>query len=87
MNATVLRKPLQCKDRIASVYGGRMPEDKVEELTGMLLQIKRNRGMTIEELATACRMDYSHASQMTGLLEADGLITVDLLQRCCINIR
>ena len=87
MNATALRKPLQCKDRIASVYGGRMPEDKVEELTGMLLQIKRNRGMTIEELATACGMDYSHASQMTGLLEADGLITVDLLQRCCINIR
>ena len=57
---------------------------KVGELAEILLYIRNNRGATIEEIATACNMAYSKAAAAISTLELDGLITVDLLQRCSI---
>ena len=57
---------------------------KVGELAEILLYIRNNRGATIEEIATACNMTYSKAAAAISTLELDGLITVDLLQRCSI---
>lgn len=70
---------------IRSVYGGRMGAEQTEAMVKVLTCIKKNRGVTLEELAEACGMTYSRTCQITGLLESDGFITVDILQRCSIN--
>lgn len=85
MSAGKSRERMSGKEKIESLYGSTLPRDKVEMMTRILLHIKKHRGTTVEELSCACGLSYSLVSQMTGLLEADGLITVDLLQRCSIN--
>ena len=74
------------RGRIAALYGNTMPADRIELMARALLAIRRRRGITIEELSDSLGTDYSTTSVMTGILESDGLISIDLLQRCCINI-
>lgn len=69
------------KDR----YGKRLTGERINEMTAILLTIKKERGISIEELAESLGLGYSRIADMTGQLEADGIITVDLLQRCYIN--
>ena len=40
---------------------------------------------TVEELSRLLGVDYSRATRLTGLLEIDGFISKDLMQRCSIN--
>ena len=74
------------KEKIASIYGRDMAPDRLELMTKSLIMIRKCRGITIEELSGSIGVDYSTAAKLTGLLESDGLISIDLLQRCCINI-
>ncbi|MBR4978505.1 MAG: DNA-protecting protein DprA [Bacteroidales bacterium] len=74
------------KEKIASIYGRDMTPDRLELMTKSLIMIRKCRGITIEELSGSIGVDYSTAAKLTGLLESDGLISIDLLQRCCINI-
>ena len=62
----------------------KVPGGHVGELAEILLYIRNNRGATIEEVAASCNMAYSAAAAAISSLELDGLITVDLLQRCSI---
>ena len=47
--------------------------------------IRHERGITLEELAEKLTVSYSKVAQLTGALEMDGFICVDLLQRCSIG--
>ena len=49
--------------------------------------IKKNRGITIEELAASAGITYKEALEYTALLETDGIISTDLLQRCYIRLK
>ena len=79
------RKRLSDKETIHILYGSSLSRDRLELLTATLLAIRKNRGITVEELSYTIGIDYAQASQLTCLLESDGLIKIDLLQRCCIN--
>lgn len=68
-------------------YYGRMPEDKAQAMSRILLTIKRNRDIDISSVAVATGMDYGTAAGYIGILEADGFITVDFMQRCRIRIK
>ena len=48
--------------------------------------ISREKGITIEEIASVSGMTYSQAATITSMLEMDGFIRTDLLQRCFIII-
>ena len=54
-------------------------------MSAILLAIRSERGITLEEIAMKTDLDYSRVSQLAGMLETDGVITRDLLQRCFIN--
>lgn len=71
----------------ASRYSGRLSEEKVEMMGRILLAIRRERGITVEELAEKTGIGYARTAELTGILELDSLITIDLLQRCSINPR
>ena len=86
MTAAAKTSKVTDKEKIEALYGSSLPADRLGMLTKALLTIRRHRGITVEELADSLGCDYGTAAHLTGLLESDGLICIDLLQRCCINI-
>lgn len=78
------------KDRRISdreALGQRYGQDS--EFTSMaekaLRAVRAGRGMTVEELAGRLDVSYAEAVRLTGVLEMDGFLTTDLLQRCFIG--
>ena len=72
---------------IRQAYAGRLSEDRIARMASLLLAIRQERGITLESLCLRCGMDYGQVATLTGILEADGFICIDLLQRCSILIR
>ena len=48
---------------------------------------RKERGISVEDIALASGMEYGTVSGLASLLESDGMISVDILRRCSINIR
>lgn len=51
----------------------------------VLSLIRAERGICIEDLSVKLSVSYSRITQVTGVLDMDGFISVDLLQRCFIG--
>ena len=66
-------------------YGGSLSGDRIGQMGSILLAIRKERGISVEEISEQTGLDYSLAAQLIGMLETDGIITRDLLQRCFIN--
>ena len=66
-------------------YRGKVSEDRLSQMSGLLTTIRQKRGITVEELAEFCALEYSRAVELCTCLELDGFINIDLLQRCSIS--
>lgn len=79
------------KDRlaedVAATYRGYLSRTDVDRIIKVATYIREHRGIDCENLATELGFSYSEISSCLSLLESDGIITVDLLRRCSINIR
>ncbi len=71
---------------LTGIYGGNLPQEQIGLMTDIMELIKRERGVTIEEISATKGLPYNRASNIVNILETEGLITIDLLQRCFINI-
>ena len=78
------KKP-SAPERIQEAYIGKMPTDRIDLMTHLLLKIKENRGICIDDLASSFTTSYSTIRSLVELLELDGFITIDILQRCSIK--
>lgn len=87
LKAASNRKHETDKQIIEKTYAGNIPQDKISQMASILLLIKAHRGITIEELSEKARLDYSRTAELARILEIDGFICIDLLQRCTINFR
>lgn len=58
-----------------------------EKLVRIAVTVKKNRGIDYDGICSECDMDYSDVAYCAGLLESEGIITADILQRCCINAK
>ena len=74
-------------EHLRSLYGGSMSEEKILQMGRILLEIRRERGITVEDIAERVGLDYGRTIQLIGILETDGILTRDLLQRCFINFQ
>lgn len=72
-------------EKLRRLYGGALTDDRISKMSMILLTIRGERGISAEEIAEKTGMEYLKVSQLLGMLENDGLITRDLLQRCFIN--
>lgn len=70
---------------LSAMYGEGYSTDSIGMMSAILMNIRRKRGITIEELAECTGLRYQEVLKYTGILETDGLICTDLLQRCTIN--
>ena len=51
----------------------------------ILLKIRNEKGIMVEDIAIQTGIEYPRVCQLLGILETDGIISRDLLQRCFIN--
>jgi hypothetical protein len=56
-------------------------------MCSILTEIKRNRGITTDELSDNIGIGFIKTMELTGMLEIDGIISIDLLRRCSINLK
>lgn len=75
------------KEGFVREYEDRMTPDKISGMAAILEVIRKERGIQLEELCSRCGMGYSQVAMLTGILETDGYISIDLLQRCTIVSR
>jgi len=50
------------------------------------LKVRKNRGICLDELCRDLNISYSDASRLAYLLESDGILEMDIMQRCCIRV-
>lgn len=66
-------------------YRNRIGEEDLSLICAVVNAIRKKRAVTAEELAGLLKADYSRITVLTGILEIDGFISKDLMQRCSIN--
>ena len=75
------------EENLRRSYSGRLSEDRISRMATLLLAIREERGITLNDLCIRCGMDYGQVAMLSGILETDGFISIDLLQRCSILSR
>ncbi len=74
-------------DMLKRTYEASMTPEQFGAVTEVMGIIMKERGLTAEDIASATGLPYPQVLNITGILETDAFITVDLLQRCSLNIR
>ena len=68
-------------------FGAAFPAAEVDRLVQLAQLIRAERGIGLDELCRATQLDYADVARAAGLLEEEGFIGMDLLQRCSINVK
>ncbi|MBQ2113241.1 MAG: DNA-protecting protein DprA [Bacteroidales bacterium] len=75
-------KGLDLRERLLLHFKGKVSENIIDIMGDILKSIHKERGITVEDVAAKTGTGYADAARLTGLLEMEGLICIDLLQRC-----
>lgn len=87
LNSRVTARKICTRDILKLHFGDRLSQDILNDLESVLNVIRSEKGITVEETAAAAGVDYGRAAHLTGLLETEGLICIDLLQRCFPEVK
>ena len=63
------------------------PVDKITHMKKIASCIRSNRGISVQEICERTGMEYALVSSLTGILRTAGIIDMDLLHRCSINLK
>ena len=64
-----------------------LPAGEVAFLCRLAELIRAQRGIQLDELSRAAGLSYADTARSVSLLEDEGFICMDLLQRCAINVK
>ena len=81
------KNPASDAENLENLYKGSISDDKISQMGRILLTIRKERGIMVEDIAIQTGIDYPQVCQLLGMLETDGIISRDLLQRCFINFQ
>lgn len=81
------RKSTDLRELVSVSYKGRLSEEEVELMAKILFTIRKSTGICIDEVAAVCNMDLRRTCEAVNMLEIDGFISIDLLQRCSIKTK
>ena len=83
----ISRKRNRISDReiLGKLYMGSMSPEDIETMHSILCVIRKEREISIEDIAYSTGLSYHCVSKFCRLLESDGLLSTDLLQRCSIR--
>ena len=68
-------------------FGNRCSDMEINDMETILDAIRNEKGITVEEIALKTGMEYTQAFRISGFLEMEGLICIDLLQRCTLETK
>lgn len=80
-----IRKGVKELGELLQACYGNAGEELCKRLTAIGLYIRGHRGCTPEEICRGLGMQYGEVAAAIQLLESDGFVYTDLLQRCCID--
>lgn len=81
------RKTSDLLEEVETKLTGALAPEMVKLAKRMAQAIKEERGICIEELSQKLGVSYADASTITRLLESEGFIQIDVLQRCSIMVK
>lgn len=87
LRRTNIRKPGNLASAVRRRLTGALDRTEITKAEKTALAIKEERGISIEELSVKLGMPYQEAAFLTRLLEAEGFIKTDVLQRCSIVVK
>lgn len=79
-------RKLSYEEIIYSAYCSRETTESISRLCHMIGIIRDERGISLDELSDRTGYGFGTTMHLAGLLETDGFISIDILQRCCIEI-
>ena len=82
-----IKKKADFASTVEAYYRSHAGAGEVEMLVRMAKIIAGKRGIDLEELCYQSGMPYNEVVRLAMLLETDGFISMDLMQRCTINDR
>jgi DNA processing protein len=82
----IVRKSRQKSDRemLSERFGDHADETEIFQMEKIISVIRKNRDIFLDELGDMMQMDQSAVISLTGLLEMEGFIHIDMLRRCSI---
>lgn len=80
-----LRRKKSIPEIVESRFGGELSGEELQLISSFAMAIGETRGICLDELCLKLGMDYPETARIAGLLEGEGIITIDLMQRCSIN--
>lgn len=87
LGARERRSAALVRDEVRGLYEGTMSPAEVDFLAEVAQCIKKNRGLTPEEIARRLDCGFERAVAAVGILEADGIVETDLLGGCAIKTK
>lgn len=86
LDRTCRKHKISYEDVIRNAYNESRSSETVDRLCRIIRIIKEERGISLDEITSATGYDPGTVLHIAGLLETDGFINIDILQRCCIEI-
>lgn len=86
LDRTCRKHKISYEDVIRNAYKESQSSETVDRLCRIIRIIKEERGISLDEITSATGYDPGTVLHIAGLLETDGFINIDILQRCCIEI-
>lgn len=86
LDRTCRKHKISYEDVIRNAYNESQSSETVDRLCRIIRIIKEERGISLDEITSATGYDPGTVLHLAGLLETDGFINIDILQRCCIEI-
>ncbi len=80
-----IRKKDDIKSLVIKHYHDSLPDKDLGDIVLIALSVASCRGVTPDELCRKTGLPYEAVSYYVGILESDGFLTTDLLQRCSVN--
>jgi len=74
-------------DAVRERFSRALPAAEVERLVRIAVLIREQRGICLDELCREAALGYAETARTAGLLEEEGFIGIDLLQRCSIKVK
>ena len=84
LGALTRRNKAVLEEEISRVFSQTESPEDLRKLKQIAFLIKKNRGITIDEICDGTGLEYFEAKRYVGMLETEGIIYTDLLQRCSI---
>ena len=82
-----VKEKLDFAATVEAYYRSRADAAEMKRLTALAALIEGKRGIDLEELCYQSGRPYNEVVRLAMMLESDGFIAMDLMQRCTINER